>query len=213
MRKPILYLLISCLFLSFTSNIQRKVFRSGDYDIVCYVSSEPLEKFKLGLLYHWYKAGKIHVSQSEAGGAVLHEEYQKFYRSGQLAESGNFYYGLKDGEWRSWFENGIVETSQHWKHGVKDGWFKLYNTSGDLVESGLYKNNKKHKLWIHHINKDTLYFKSDSVYNQKPIKSSFFNRIFKKRDSVQKAERRLQQELKRESDSIKRIERKHNKKD
>ncbi|WP_298892429.1 hypothetical protein [uncultured Psychroserpens sp.] len=208
MRKFALLLVCMILFLSVSSDVQRKFIRSGDYDIVCYVALKEVKKFSEGKEYYWFKTGEIHNSVSRAGGLVLHNEYEKFYRSKQLAEKGNFDFGLKDGEWRTWYENGNVNSITNWKNGLKDGLFLQYDVNGILEQSGHYNKSRKNKIWINHKLKDTIYFKGDSVYTAKPKSNGFFARIFKKRDSTERAQRKLERILKKKNDSIKRVERK-----
>ena len=202
---------VLCLFLvSVSSELQKKYIRSGDYDIECYVSLEKLKHFAEGRMYYWYKTGEIHQSRSQAGGYVLHEDYTKYYKSKQLAEKGTFDYGLKHGEWRTWYDNGNPNTIIQWKQGRKNGLYVEYEENGALAQSGYYNNNRKSRTWINHITKDTVYYRGDSSYVAKPKTrvGRFFDRNFKKRDSAEKAQRRLKKQQKRIADSIKRAQRK-----
>ncbi|MCK8480935.1 toxin-antitoxin system YwqK family antitoxin [Psychroserpens algicola] len=210
MKKLVLIIMGVTLFLSVNSDVQRKQIRSGDYDIVCYVALKEIKHFIEGREYFWFKTGEIHNSISQSGGLVLHNEYEKFYRSRQLAEKGNFDYGLKDGEWRTWHENGNIQSISTWKNGQKNGLFLSYDEDGTKIQSGTYNNNEKTKLWINHKLKDTVYYKGDSAFSAKPKSKlkGFFNRIFKKRDSTERAQRKLELQLKRRTDSIERIQRK-----
>jgi hypothetical protein len=208
MKKLVLILIGVILFLSVSSDVQRKQIRSGDYDIVCYVSLKEIKNYTEGRAYYWFKTGEIHNSISQAGGLVLHEGYEKFFRSKQLAEKGNFDYGLKDGEWRTWYENGNVQSITDWKNGQKNGLFLQYDGSGTLVVSGNYNKNKKAKTWINHKLKDTVYHKGDSIYMAKPKSNNLFTHLFVKRDSTEKAQIKLERQLKKKSDSIEKIKRK-----
>ena len=199
--------------MSVNSDVQRKYIRSGDYDIVCHVALKTISDFTEGRNYYWFKTGEIHQSVSQAGGLVLHEQYQKFYRSKQLAESGHFNYGLKNGEWRTWYENGNIESIYKYKNGHKNGYFMHYDSDGVLTLSGNYSHNRKSKTWINHKLKDTTYYKGDSTYTVKPKSKldNLFSRVFKKRDSTEKAERKRERQLKRKNDSIKKLQRKRQK--
>nr|WP_321234610.1 hypothetical protein [uncultured Psychroserpens sp.] len=209
MKKVALILIVATLFMSVTSDVQRKYIRSGDYDIVCHVSLKAIKNYTEGIEYYWFKSGEIHNSVSQSGGFLLHDSYEKFYRSKQLAEKGNFDYGLKDDEWRTWYENGNIATITKWRNGQKNGMFLEYDSNGTLVLSGYYSKNEKAKTWINHRLKDTVYFKGDSTYTVKPKSkiNGFFSRVFKKRDSTEKAQRKLDRQLKRTNDSIKRAQR------
>lgn len=208
-------LLCVVLFMSVSSDTQRKFIRDGDYDIVCHVALKQVNNYQNGRLYYWFKTGEIHTSISNAGGLVLHEEYSKFYRSKQLAEKGNFNYGLKDGEWRNWYENGGLKSIIDWKKGLKNGVYISYDQEGRLVESGIYSNHKKSNMWVNHKLKDTTYYKGDSAYATKPVSkvNGFLNKLFRKRDSTEKAQIKFDRQLKKEADSISRAQRKKEKQD
>jgi len=210
MKNNISFLAFIILLMSVSSDLQRKYIRSGDYDIVCYVSLKKTGNYNEGREYYWFKTGEIHNSVSSAGGLVLHDKYEKFYRSKQLAERGIFDYGLKDGEWRTWYENGYLESICKWNNGQKNGVFLSYGEDGTLVLSGNYKKDEKIKTWINHKLKDTVFYKGDSIYGVKPksILNGLFNRIFKKKDSTEKAQAKLERQMKRSADSIKRAIRK-----
>lgn len=194
------------LFVSLNSDTQRKRIRQGDYDIVCYVYIEPLEKFNKKKEYFWFKSGEVHNSFAQAGGLVLHEDYKKYYRSKQLAEHGRFYYGLKDGEWRDWYENGKLKTVTNWANGYKSGYYAKYDENGNIETLGTYKKNRKANRWINYKTADTTYFKNDSIYSEKPESktSKFFSRLFEKRDSLKVAKKRMERLERRQQDSIKR---------
>ena len=208
--KKTITILLCLLLVSVSSDLQKKYIRSGDYDIECYVSLEKLKHFADGRVYYWYKTGDIHQSRSRVGGYVLHDTYTKYYKSKQLAEQGSFDFGLKDGEWRTWYENGNPNTILQWKKGRKHGIYIKYEENGALVQSGFYSNNKKSKTWINYKQKDTVYYQGDSSYVTKPKTrlGKYFERTFKKRDSAEKAQRRLKRQQKRKADSIKRVQRK-----
>ncbi len=203
------------MLLSVSSEMQRKYIRAGDFDIVCHVALKQVNNYQNGKLYYWFKTGEIHTSISNAGGLVLHEDYSKFYRSKQLAEKGDFNYGLKDGEWRSWYENGSLKTIIDWKSGLKHGVYISYDQEGELKESGTYTNHKKSRMWINHKLKDTTYYKGDSAYATKPVSkvNGFFSKLFRKRDSTEKAQIKFDRQLKRKADSTSRIQRKKEKQD
>lgn len=210
MKKILLFIICTFLLLSVSPDLQKKYIRSGKYDIICYVSLNRLKNYVEGREYYWYKTGEVHNSVSQVGGLVLHDAYQKFFSSKQLAEHGSFDFGLKDGEWRTWYENGNIESVTNWKHGQKDGLYLSYDEDGILVLSGSYNNNKKSKAWINHKLRDTLYYKGDSTYTTKPKSklNSFFSRVFSKQDSTEKAQKRFERQLKRRTDSIDKVERK-----
>lgn len=173
------------LMMSVASSLQRKQIHHDNYDITCYVSLKEKIPIKNNREYFWYKNGDIHYSYNGIGGPVLHDDYVKYYKSKQLAEKGNFKYGLKHGTWKSWYENGKLKETLTWKNGYKNGLYYEYDEKGGLVWSGSYKSNTKTKVWINHTIKDTTYYLKDTISKTKPQSkvSKFLKNLFKKKVS------------------------------
>lgn len=119
-------------------------------------------------VYYWFKGGAVHNAQAGIAGILLHGKYTKTFHSNQLAEQGEFKNGLKDGIWKTWYTNGVVETWEYWRDGVRKGSFYHYNETGETLESGTFKNNKKHGEWINFAKKDTIVYKKGQVFVKKP---------------------------------------------
>ena len=189
MLKP--FTIVACCFLFLLStqaietnnDIQKKILRSGEYDIECYVSLKDVSSFDEDKAYYWFKSGEIHTSRYGAGGFVLHKTYSKFYKSNQLAEKGEFNYGLKDGVWKTWYRNGQLKEIIKWNKGVKHGDFIAYNENGTELEKGNFKRNHKVGTWVNLQTKDTTVYKKGVLYiEDETSKESFFKRLFKKKD-------------------------------
>jgi hypothetical protein len=206
MNKLIAILGTIIFFLSVNSDIQRKRIRQGDFDIECYVYLKTPESFNKKKEYYWFKSGEVHNSYANAGGLILHNEYKKYYRSKQLAEHGFFNYGLKNGKWKDWYENGKIRSVTNWNNGYKSGKYYQYDESGKLLITGTFRKGIKSSMWINHKSADTTYYKNDSIYTEKPKSkaSKLFGKIFKKRDSVEVAEKKKERIERRRQDSIKR---------
>ena len=95
------------------------------------------------LYYHWFKSQKIHQTQGRSAGYVLHGNFLKHYVDGQLAEQGEFKYGLKNGQWTTWYNSGKIESKRVYKKGILQGDYALFDEDGKLIEGGRYKNGKK----------------------------------------------------------------------
>ncbi len=164
-------------------DIQKKIVRNDEFDIECYVLVNEETSFDYDKVYYWFKAGEIHNSQSGVGGELLHDRYIKYYRSKQLAEKGLFYYGLKDGVWKTWYENGQLKKMINWSKGKKKGVLVSYDSIGNELEKGKYKNDLKTGKWINNKKGDTIVYKKGeiSIPEIKPIKKSFFQRLFRKK--------------------------------
>ena len=93
----------------------------------------------------------------------LHSSYMKYYKSNQLAEQGEFDYGLKNGIWKEWYENGQIKQTIEWRKGLKSGASISYDTIGSPIEKGIYRNNKKAGTSINLKMKDTIRYKKGEL--------------------------------------------------
>lgn len=171
---------------------QKRIIHDQYFDYEFYISQEKVKNPKADRTYFWYRSGEIHQSVAAIGGDLLVDDYQKFYKTKQLAEKGNFSDGLKHGTWQNWFENGTLQQVKEWKKGIPHGKFTLYTTNGNKIEEGNYKNGQKHGIWINYIQKDTLQYSSGKIIPEKVKdtlqRESFLKRIFtrKKKNASKK---------------------------
>lgn len=175
------------LITSFNNDLQKKIFRNGEFDVECYVSLKKIKSFDEDKLYYWFKSGEIHESKYGVGGFVLHNEYSKFYASNQLAEQGMFSFGLKDGVWKTWYKNGQLKEVIGWSKGRKNGDYVSYDSEGNEIEKGRFRSNLKTGDWINLKTKDTITFKKGTLFieENQPKKDNFFKRLFKKKDKTE----------------------------
>ncbi len=203
MKKIVGLLLVLFICFAFSPDLQKRVFRKGVFDIECYISSKKVNYLSNKELYYWYKSGEIHYSQSNIGGNVLHNAYLKYYRSNQLAEKGEFNYGLKTGVWKSWYENGNLKERILWDNGILNGQYTLFNSNGKLILQGRYSKNSKVGKWIDYKTKDTIYYKKDTMFEERP--KSLVERFLTKKDSLEKVQIKRERVNKKKADSIKRF--------
>jgi antitoxin component YwqK of YwqJK toxin-antitoxin module len=194
MKKLFILTISFVSLLSVSSDLQKKMIRQDGYDINCNVYLKPLKTYDITREYYWFKSSEIHSSLGSAGGLVLHDEFEKYYRSNQLAEKGEFDYGLKQGLWIEWYDSGQLKSTTEWNQGLKHGAYVLYNKKGHQIITGSYKRNDSVNKWINHITKDTTYFQKGEALTEKPV--TLWQRVFKQRDSLEK--------LKRKQDRVKR---------
>ena len=148
------------LFSSSSTDIQRKIISNDEGHFMFYVAVGKEIKTHHLRTYFWYRSGAIHHSTGGVGGEVLHGEYLKYFDNQQLAEKGEFYYGLKDGVWKSWHPNGHIAELFIYKKGMLDGRHLAYNTEGKLIANGKYHNGLKSGKWIDYKGEgDTLFYK------------------------------------------------------
>ena len=82
-------------------------------------------------------------------------------------------------------ENGKVKKVNEWQKGIKNGLFFSYDSLGNMVEKGKYRNNIKVNTWINYKTKDTIHYKKGEAILTDPLnkKDGFFKRVFKKKDA------------------------------
>lgn len=182
----------ACLCISFTNDyLQKRSIRTQAYDIHFYIYSKE-RTAQRDRTYFWYRAGAIEQSFGKAGGPVLHDKYTKFYASKKLAESGRFYYGLQQGEWKYWHPNGHIYKEVNWQNGRRYGSYKEFDSSGNLLLTGRFSADQKVGKWIDHQAQDTTWYQGDRIYKERPSivkkredslagKVPLLKRIFKKK--------------------------------
>ena len=203
---------LSFIILSFCIEAQElkelRHFTTTDYSADFYISLDDKKvKYVDTLNYYWFKSQKVHITQGYAGGDLLNGSFTKFYVSGQLAERGEFEFGLQIGEWKTWYETGQLESIYNYENGVLDGNYFKYNESGKLIESGNYRNGKFHGDKIE--NGETIEYKNgkrkekkkkkikegeDSEEIKEDKKENFWSRIFKKKSDEEKENNKQKKE-------------------
>lgn len=115
------------------------------------------EKGKQGE-WRYYTRDRILLYSITYKNDVKHGPSTKYYSSnGIVREEANFYYGIRDGEYKSYHSNGQLSAEGSYKENKKTGsWITYYKSSGEKKSEGSYLGNKKDGLW--------------SYYNSKGIK-------------------------------------------
>ena len=131
--------------------LSRRHCTSELYKMDFYVSSSDKKiRYKDTLEYFWFKGQKLHSTQGRSAGLVLHGQFSKFYKDGQLAEQGEFRYGLKNGEWLSWHPSGKIAGIYNYKRGVLHGHFFQFDKDGNPLKAGRYRKGTVHSQTFHH---------------------------------------------------------------
>ncbi|HUR31093.1 MAG TPA: TonB family protein [Saprospiraceae bacterium] len=102
---------------------------------------------------------------STAALTLLHGEYKSWWDDGSIREQGFYQYGRrhgiwlekepgqgksssgdylnqrKSGLWTNLDTSGMVESVYTWEDGKKNGKFFLYNSAGDKISEGIYRND------------------------------------------------------------------------
>lgn len=145
--------------------------------------------------YFWFKGGAVHQAESGVGGLLLHGKFTKTFHSNQLAEQGEFDNGLKKGTWKTWYPNGKLETTQYWLDGIRKGTYVRYSQAGEILESGRYRNDKRHGQWIDHAKNDTVAYKKGVVFVKKPKLTKEEKAKLKEENAKLKEEKKKTQEI------------------
>lgn len=138
------------------------------------------------ITYAWHRNGQLRSTRGDFSGNILHGSYQEFDKSGRMLEKGTYYYGTKDGEWKSWNRNGEIIKFEKWNKGFLNN-RTSYELSRCIVEN--YKlnqldgrrivSNNNHKDLVEHYRKGVQIAK-----NKRSFKSIFHHKKQKKVSDV-----------------------------
>ena len=90
--------------------------------------------------YFWHRNGQLRSTKGDFSGNILHGDFQEFDKSGKMLGKGTYYYGTKEGEWKSWNRNGEIIKLEKWNKG-----FLSRRISYDLTKCTI-ENFKKNQL-------------------------------------------------------------------
>ncbi|HEX3008687.1 MAG TPA: hypothetical protein VHO90_13835 [Bacteroidales bacterium] len=111
----------------------------GDSIIKTQICNEVvLKKHFPNAFYYWYYSGKINMNQGGYSGKLIHGKYEVFNKSNKLICSGNFNYGLKEGEWKEWYPGGNIKTLTKFHNGMIHGEYFSYDEKGKLISKETY---------------------------------------------------------------------------
>lgn len=161
-------------FVFFGPKKSRKIVYEKDCQYDFYVSYD-LKHFKpdTELKYYWYKNQSIKSTKGTYNTPLLHGQYRKEDREGNLIELGRFDSGLKDSIWTYYDKNGLLTRKVSFKQGLLHGKFLLFEKD-TLVEKGKYKQGAKNGKWIYLKDKDTLFYNKNEKFIKKIDTSKTF---------------------------------------
>jgi hypothetical protein len=111
----------------------------GDSVIKAQICNEAvLKKHFPNAFYYWYYSGKINMNQGGYSGKLVHGKYEVFNKSNKLICSGNFSYGLKEGEWKEWYPGGTIKSVTNFHNGLINGEYFSYDEKGKLISKETY---------------------------------------------------------------------------
>jgi antitoxin component YwqK of YwqJK toxin-antitoxin module len=151
-NKNILLLLITCILFPIISYSQDEISEKPKY-------APHGEKHKnvtdaKGKQGAWktYSRERVLLSEINYKNDIKHGASTKYYPSnGVLKEEANYYYGQKDGDYKSYYSNGQVNSEGSYRNGRKTGQWTSYNkSSGEKKSEGTYVDNKKDGVWTYY---------------------------------------------------------------
>ena len=108
-------------------------------------------KRKHGVFVIYNNQEKIIVSANYRKN-VLYGTYQRFYENGQLSDSGYIFRGGNKGTWKSWYSTGQLKELKFYSfkrgYSTMESEYISWNPGGSLDDSGYYRNNMRHGIWI-----------------------------------------------------------------
>ena len=130
-------------------------------------SNQLLGKYKNGIEELYYKTGglksKIKKTNSSLYSSNIKEvsfreipgkltgEYITYFENGNIKEKGNYFNGLKRGEWSEFYENGqIFKKDFYNENGKLSGPFEYYFEDGQTFQKGNYLNGNLDGWWEEH---------------------------------------------------------------
>lgn len=121
----------------------------------------------LCMAYDYYIDGKIQMI-----GSFKSKKYKKqngkatyFFENGQKSSEGNFYNGLKTGEWTSWYETGEESQKGRYEKGEKIGLWQGWYTNGNLKYSVNYEFGIRSGSWKYYYETGELKEKNTTTSN------------------------------------------------
>lgn len=137
-------------------------------------------KFKKNSLvtYFWHRNGQLRSTSGDYSGNILHGSFQEFDKSGKMLEKGTYYFGAKDGEWKSWNRDGVIIKLEKWNRGFLHQRIR-YNLPGFVLEK--YKHNQLNfrRIVLNNNEKDSVeHYRNGKIVvpNKKSFKSVFFRK-------------------------------------
>lgn len=167
-----------------TKEVQFKRSQNKEFNQEYYVliGSANLPSYENDKRYFWFKNLQVHQSVGRSGGFLLHGKFVSYYKGHELAEEGNFSFGLKDGVWRYWNKEGNITRVENWKSGSYNGELLDYDSTGTLNQKISFRNGKKNG--VAYIGNDTLRYRNGNLHGMTYQTSSGIRKVGKYNNGV-----------------------------
>jgi hypothetical protein len=157
---------------------QKVIINFDDHTIVAYTKPTGKVSPQSDRYYYWLSGQSINVTQGGFSGKLLNGSFESFYLNKNLKESGSFASGLKNGEWNHWNDQGVLIGQYVWKAGKKSGKYINFNSAGEEIEYGSYKDDLLDGKQV--VVSDTLqttYYKQGKVTEYRPLMPRFVKKV------------------------------------
>ena len=138
------------------------------------------------ITYAWHRNGQLRTTRGDFSGNILHGTYQEFDKSGRMLEKGNYYYGTKDGEWKSWNRNGEIIKLEAWNKGFLKQRISYENSNYIVENFKLNELDGRRIVFINNHIESVEYYRKGVhiVKNKRSFKSIFHHKKHNKVSDV-----------------------------
>lgn len=161
-------------FFTKTYQTREVILDSKDSIIVFDVVSEKVDiDINNSIVYHWFNSKQIKKNMGGFAGYLLHNNYKLYTGNKSLIETGTFYLGAKNGQWKTWNNKGGLMSIKNYNKGVLNGEVIEYNQYGHKIKHQQYKNGF---LEIDYLTtQDSTQIKHSNKSSEKSKKTKSFN--------------------------------------
>ena len=94
--------------------------------------------------YHPTEEGKIRerYSVSPNDSSMIVGDYVAYDIEGNLAVTGHYAAGQKDGEFINYYPNGVVQRSTFYKNNLREGIIKVFDQAENVIQEGTFRNTQ-----------------------------------------------------------------------
>ncbi|MFD1292719.1 toxin-antitoxin system YwqK family antitoxin [Lutibacter holmesii] len=120
-------------------------------------------KNRVGQWLYYHKDGVTILSEENYENGVLNGVSKTFYKTGKPTEILYYKNGKLHGNMQRFADNGVLIDDVNYVDGKLNGLAKFYNLKGELIYTGMYKNDEKIGKWEYFNEEET---KDKSILKQ-----------------------------------------------
>jgi antitoxin component YwqK of YwqJK toxin-antitoxin module len=120
-----------------------KIYENGKLTIKTNILNGQLN----GVGYYYYPSGKL-LANFHFKNNMQEGDQTRYYESGKVKSKEYYVRGLMHGYNVHYYENGKIREEANLVHGVFEGKYSYYDTYGNRIQGGIYKENKTVGTWV-----------------------------------------------------------------